>query len=406
MRRVVTISLNGNAFALEEDAAEALGHYLVSARGALQSNTDQAEILADLEQAIAEKSRRFLGAHKTVLTRAEMTQILTEMGPVENEPTASPDSAEPPPVPPSPRPRQTLYRIRQGQQVGGVCNGLAAYFGLDVTWVRLAFLLLAFVWGVTVVVYLALMIVLPIAETPEELAAAYGEPFNAREYVERARREASDLANRDWSQNKAELKAGWERSKTFVRTEMRDSLRQWRERRLEARRRRRATAGATTRASQGPHPSATASSASPPSPLQQLLILLLTLPLIALFGGLAVVWMVAMFALITTGTLFGLLLPVSLPVWLAILLLFVAFGLISWPLRLLRHLIAPGQPAAAMNPAFSFIESLVGLAALAAITIWAYHHVPAIETLLDTLRDRVSLLIDRLSGHVHSTVET
>ena len=119
MRRVVTISLNGNAFALEEDAAEALGHYLESARVALQSNTDQAEILADLEQAIAEKSRRFLGAHKTVLTRAEMTQILTEMGPVENEPTASPDSAEPPPVPPSPRPRQTLYRIRQGQQVGG-----------------------------------------------------------------------------------------------------------------------------------------------------------------------------------------------------------------------------------------------------------------------------------------------
>jgi hypothetical protein len=101
MRRVVTISLNGNAYALEEDAADALGDYLESARLALQANTDQAEILADLEQAIAEKSQRFLGAHKTVLTRAEISQILTEMGPVENEPAQSTDSPQPPPASPS-----------------------------------------------------------------------------------------------------------------------------------------------------------------------------------------------------------------------------------------------------------------------------------------------------------------
>ena len=402
MRRVVTISLNGNAYALEEDAADALGHYLESARLALQANTDQAEILADLEQAIAEKSQRFLGAHKTVLTRAEIAQILTEMGPVENEPAQSTDSPQPPPASPSQRPRQTLYRIRQGQQVGGVCNGLAAYFGLDVTWVRLGFLLFAFLWGVTVVVYFALMIVLPVAETPEEIAAAYGEPFNAREYVERARREASDIANRDWSQNKADLKAGWERSKTFVRTELRGSLRSWRERRLEARRRRRPNSPTAST----PQPQQAPPRQTQPSALQQLLIVLLTVPLIALFGGLAVVWIFAMFALITTGTLFGLLLPFSLPMWLAVLLLLFFFGLITWPFRLLRQLIAPGQPAAAMSPAFSFIESLVGLAAFAAITIWAYHHIPAVETLIETIRDRVSALIDRLNGHTHVIIES
>jgi phage shock protein PspC (stress-responsive transcriptional regulator) len=399
MRRVVTISLNGNAYALEEDAADALGHYLESARLALQANTDQAEILADLEQAIAEKSQRFLGAHKTVLTRAEIAQILTEMGPVENEPAERTASPQPPPASPSLRPRQTLYRIRQGQQVGGVCNGLAAYFGLDVTWVRLGFLLFAFLWGVTGVVYLALMIVLPVANTPEELAAAYGEPFNAREYVERARREASELANRDWSQNKAELKAGWERSKSFVRAELRESLRSWRERRRAARRRR--TGPPSGNPAVPPAPAAPKTHA-----LQQILIVFLTLPLIVLFGGLALVWIMAMFALITTGTLFGLLLPFSLPIWLAILFLLMIFGLITWPLRLLMRLIAPGQPAVAMQPAFSFIESLVGVAAFVAITFWAYHHFPAVTTLIDTIREHVSALLERLSQEGVVKVET
>ena len=80
--------------------------------------------------------------------------------------------------------------------------------------------------------------------------------------------------------------------------------------------------------------------------------------------------------------------------------------MITWPFRLLRQLIAPGQPAAAMSPAFSFIESLVGLAAFAAITIWAYHHIPAVETLIETIRDRVSALIDHLNGHTHVIIES
>jgi phage shock protein PspC (stress-responsive transcriptional regulator) len=399
MRRVVTISLNGNAYALEEDAADALGDYLESARLALQGNADLAEILADLEQAIAEKSQRFLGAHKTVLTRAEINQVLTEMGPVAHEPNDAADAAQARSSAPPRHARQTLYRIRQGEQIGGVCNGLAAYFGLDVTWVRLAFVLFTFLWGVTLIVYLVLWLILPLAETPEELAAAYGEPFNAREYVERARREARRLGERDWSQGTAELKAEWQRSARVVRSEVRESLRNWRERRRAARRRRSVSPAA--------NPAVPPAQAAPKThALQQVLIVFLTLPFIVLFGGIALVWIMAMFALITTGTLFGLLLPFSLPIWLAILFLLMVFGLITWPLRLLMRLIAHGQPAVAMQPAFSFIESLVGLAAFVAITFWAYHHVPAVADLIDTIRDHVEGLLHRLHGDTHVIIES
>jgi phage shock protein C len=52
--------------------------------------------------------------------------------------------------------------------VGGVCSGIAAGLHVDVLWVRLAFVLLAFVQGVGVLIYLVLYVVMP--EDPEAKA--------------------------------------------------------------------------------------------------------------------------------------------------------------------------------------------------------------------------------------------
>ena len=55
MERVVTINLNGNPYQLEEPAYDALRAYLERARATLADNPDKAEIIRDLEQAIADK---------------------------------------------------------------------------------------------------------------------------------------------------------------------------------------------------------------------------------------------------------------------------------------------------------------------------------------------------------------
>ena len=55
MRTVITISLNGNAYQLDAVGFDALRAYLQVAEQRLAGNPDQAEILADLEQAIADK---------------------------------------------------------------------------------------------------------------------------------------------------------------------------------------------------------------------------------------------------------------------------------------------------------------------------------------------------------------
>ena len=83
MHKVVTINLNGQAYQFDDDAYEAIRAYLARAEGQLRDNPDRAEILSDLEQAIADKGRRYLNALKIVIASPEIAQVLTEMGPVE-----------------------------------------------------------------------------------------------------------------------------------------------------------------------------------------------------------------------------------------------------------------------------------------------------------------------------------
>jgi phage shock protein PspC (stress-responsive transcriptional regulator) len=54
-----------------------------------------------------------------------------------------------------------LLRIRQGRLAAGVCTGLAAYFGVDVNLVRLAFGVLTVFYGLGVLLYLIGWLILP-----------------------------------------------------------------------------------------------------------------------------------------------------------------------------------------------------------------------------------------------------
>lgn len=59
-----------------------------------------------------------------------------------------------------------LYRNEFDKTIAGVCSGLAEYLKMDVSLVRLAFLLLAIFKGGGVLVYIILWIVLPVKHSP------------------------------------------------------------------------------------------------------------------------------------------------------------------------------------------------------------------------------------------------
>ena len=60
-----------------------------------------------------------------------------------------------------PRPHGELRRGRSGRIIGGVCAGLAKYFDVDPTIVRLLFVVMALAQGAGVLLYLVLLVVVP-----------------------------------------------------------------------------------------------------------------------------------------------------------------------------------------------------------------------------------------------------
>jgi len=54
-----------------------------------------------------------------------------------------------------------LYRSNRDVMLGGVAGGLAEYFNLDPTLVRLIFVLLALAGGPGIIIYLILWIIMP-----------------------------------------------------------------------------------------------------------------------------------------------------------------------------------------------------------------------------------------------------
>lgn len=204
MKKVVNVNLNGNAYQLEDEGFDALTDYFDSARLSLAGNPDLEEIMSDLEQSIADKMNRFLGRGKTVVTTAEIEEIVEEMGPVDGEAdldvaatggresrardddSGSSEEREP----------RKLFKLTGDDEkmLAGVCAGLSAYFGLDVTIVRILFLALIFATsGLAILAYIALAIVIPPASTPEQVARAYGVPFDARGVIDRARARFGDM---------------------------------------------------------------------------------------------------------------------------------------------------------------------------------------------------------------------
>jgi phage shock protein C len=68
--------------------------------------------------------------------------------------------------------RKRLVRPRQGRKIAGVCLGFAEYFDVDVTVVRLVWLIASFMTGIGLISYPIAWIIMP--EEPLLLTAAVG----------------------------------------------------------------------------------------------------------------------------------------------------------------------------------------------------------------------------------------
>jgi phage shock protein PspC (stress-responsive transcriptional regulator) len=382
MQKVVIVNLNGNAYHLEEGAYAALGAYLERAEAQLHGNPDRAEIIADLEQAIADKFGRCLGPGKNVVTASDMQTMLDEMGPVHDASTGNADrpsasaggdsastgaagdtgsgngagSAADAPGGQSSTTKR-LYRMLDTGVVGGVCSGLATFFDTDVTFVRIGVTLLALLevffvhTPLTLLAYLAALFIVPPADTSEERAAARGIPFSAQQLIDEAKRNFSRIGERDWK----------------------DTRRQWRQQRRWERKYQRQMRRSYAWPQNG--------SVSYGSRVA----LGVTTP-VATVVSVCAFWAMAYIALslASTGAVHGWTLPAGVPLWLGLLGLLFFYNALVWPLHFWRKT-SYYRLAGPDHAGYQAFDGLMSVVAGIAIVWAAYHYRPEVREWLQHL---------------------
>lgn len=315
MERVVTINLNGNSYQLEEPAYDALRAYMSRAEAALGQNPDKAEIVRDLEQAIADKCAARLSPGKTVVSAAEMTRVLEEMGPVEGESESGAEQQQQSSAGPQHepwRPARRLYRIYSDGAWTGVSAGMAAYAGIDVAWVRVFWILSAiFTGGFTALIYLVLIFAVPVASTSEELAAAHGAPFNAQEVIDRAKREYGRFTESSGE--------NWRREERRWRRSMRQQQRAWES----------SWGNASAQPAMAP--------AQPVGYAERMFAGLFAFVFSIITAALLIAFLIAFFSILSSGSIFGWTPPGDVPTWLVLVVLAIAYAAISSPFSALQR---------------------------------------------------------------------
>ena len=164
MKETVNANIGSLAFTLDEDAYRALGNYFDDIRRRLPE--DDAETMSDIETRVAEIFREKVASPMRVITLDVVRATMEQMGsPADfGEPRDAAQSGAENEVPgeePAEATPRKLYRSRTERSIAGICGGLAEYFGLDTSLVRIGTLILILFGGLSIWAYIILWIVIP-----------------------------------------------------------------------------------------------------------------------------------------------------------------------------------------------------------------------------------------------------
>jgi phage shock protein PspC (stress-responsive transcriptional regulator) len=161
MKKNFSVNIGSRLFNIDEDAYERLQGYLGRLRAFFAAEKGHDEIMTDIEMRIAELLEQNKPESPSIVTLQQIDQVIAGMG----EPDQLSGSQE---EQHREKPKGKLYRDPDNRQIGGICSGIAAWFGLDPLWVRIAFAIITLLYGTGAIIYLVLWIILPQAGTTTE----------------------------------------------------------------------------------------------------------------------------------------------------------------------------------------------------------------------------------------------
>ncbi len=199
MNKVLQINLGGFPITIDEDAFEALNKYLQSLKTHFSKSESKDEIIADIEGRLAELLSEQLGG-RAIVGKNDVEAAIKIMGTPEDfgveteaEPTANQQESKSETY----QTGKKLFRDTQNKIVGGVCSGIAAYFGIeDPLWVRIAFVAGGFVFGFGFPLYIILMLFIPKADSAADRLAMKGKPINVANIADIIENEIERISNK------------------------------------------------------------------------------------------------------------------------------------------------------------------------------------------------------------------
>ena len=177
MKKTLNIGIGGKSFIIDEDAYERLKDYLGTFRSRLKDDQGQ-EVMDDIEARIAELLLTNLGSGQQSVSLDMINQITTQLGMPDGKPENTTNNYECKEEI-NMEPVKKLYLDVENRKLGGVCSGLAAYFDIDVTLIRIIFLALLLCGSFGFWLYIIIWIVAPKALTPAQKCELRGIEANA-----------------------------------------------------------------------------------------------------------------------------------------------------------------------------------------------------------------------------------
>lgn len=176
MKKTLNVAIGGCSFTIDEDAYMTLENYLDSFKAGLTDSSSSNQVMDELEMRIADLLKAAIG-RREVIDLNMVNDVLNQIGPV------------------APRPQQAenehqeyhtnsgavrkFYRDVENKRIAGVCSGLALYLNIDVTLVRIVFLVALICGTAGFWIYIVLWIVAPEARTAAEKCELRGIPATA-----------------------------------------------------------------------------------------------------------------------------------------------------------------------------------------------------------------------------------
>ncbi|MEC4003964.1 PspC domain-containing protein [Flavobacterium sp. SUN052] len=206
MNKTVNINIGGLFFHIDEDAFQKLSRYFDAIKRSLSNSSGKDEIMKDIEMRVAELFTERQKSDKHVINTKDVDEVVTVMGQPEDyridddasESTATNFNSK--------NKLKKLYRDKERGSIAGVCTGLGYYFGIDATWIKIAFLATAFAgFGFGIVVYVILWIATPEAITTSEKLEMRGEAVTISNIEKKVREEFESVSEKFRNVNYDEL---------------------------------------------------------------------------------------------------------------------------------------------------------------------------------------------------------